>query len=170
MRDRAVGADAEPLRVLTHPGVVRRALQRQVQRDLDAVVARLGDEVVEVLDAAEVGMDRVMTALVRADRPHGSGAGGRGVGGSRGRGVVGALAMGEPDRVDRRQVDDVEPHVGDGWQPLGGGAERARTLPAVGAVEDRPFGAGEELVPRSDQGAPAVHREGEPAGACDEVA
>jgi hypothetical protein len=31
----------------------------------------------------------------------------------------------EPDRVDRREVDDVEAHRGDGGQPLGRGAQRA---------------------------------------------
>src|ERR1700712_903585 len=40
--------------------------------------------------------------------------------GVRDQGVVPALAVHLPDRVDRWQVDHVEAHVGDGRQPLGG--------------------------------------------------
>ena len=91
----------------------------------------LGDEGVEVLDRAEVGVDRVVAALGRADRPRGADVVGPG-----GQGVVGALAVGGADRVDRRQVDDVEAHRRDGGQPLRGGAERAgpRTPFASGAA------------------------------------
>ena len=43
-------------------------------------------------------------------------------------GVVGALAVDLADRVDRRQVDDVEAHRGDGVEPLRG---RGRKVPLV---------------------------------------
>ena len=52
--DGAVGQHGEPFRMLLGPRVVRRALQRQVQRHLQALVARGGDEVVEVLDRAQL--------------------------------------------------------------------------------------------------------------------
>ena len=51
------------------PRVVRGALQREVERHLQALVLRGRDEVVEVVDRAQVGMDGVVPALVRADRP-----------------------------------------------------------------------------------------------------
>ena len=52
-----------------HPRVVRRALEREVQGDLQAQLAGRRDEVVEVLDGAQVGVDGVVAALGRADRP-----------------------------------------------------------------------------------------------------
>ena len=55
--------------------------------------------------------------------------------------VVRALAVGDADRVDGRQVDDVETHRRDRRQAGGGGAQRAR-LVRRGAL-----GAREELVP-----------------------
>ena len=58
--------------------------------------------------------------------------------------VVPPLAERGPDRVHGRQVDDVEPHVGDRLEPAGGGAQRARDrLPAAHRVElRRPRSAG----------------------------
>ena len=49
--DRAVGAGGEPLRVRGHPRVVGRALQGEVERDLEAELAGPGHERVEVLEA-----------------------------------------------------------------------------------------------------------------------
>jgi hypothetical protein len=49
--------------------MVGRGLQRQVERDFEAQLRGAGDEPVEVLDRAQLGMDRVVTALVGADRP-----------------------------------------------------------------------------------------------------
>ncbi len=145
--DRAVRPAGEPFRVLAHPWVVRRALQRQVDRDLHAEVAGLRDEHVEVREGAEVGMDRVVAALGRADRP------GRArvtrVGCQR---VVAALAMGETDRVHRREVHNVESHVSDRRQPLGRRPERARhRLAAAHRVVLHALGTREELVPRPEE-------------------
>ena len=133
-----------------HPRVVGRALQREVERDLEAELVRLGDERVEVLERAEVGMDGVVAALGRADRPRDAGIAGPGV-----ERVVRALAKRRADRMDRREVDDVEAHGGDGRQPLRRGGEGAR----LGRVERRAFGAREELVPRAVERALAVDPE-----------
>ena len=110
--DRAVGELGEPLRVRRHPGVVRGRLQREVQRDLHAEVLGPRHERGEVLLGAEVGVDGVVPAVRRADRPrrpHVVRPGGQG--------VVRALAVGRADRVDRRQVDHVEAHRGHRGQP-----------------------------------------------------
>ena len=56
--------------------------------------------------------------------------------------VVRALAVRSSDRVDRRQVEDVEAHRGDRGQPLGGGAEGAALPGAVGVQRRRPRSAG----------------------------
>ena len=65
-----------------------------------------------------------------------------GLPGSSGAGVEGvapALAVGRADRVDRRQVHDVEAHGGDGRQPLGRAGEAA-------------LAPGEQLVPGAGPG------------------
>ena len=53
-------------------------------------------------------MDGGVAALGRADRVDAAGVAGR-----RDQGVVAALALGAPDRVDRREVDDVEAELGE---------------------------------------------------------
>jgi hypothetical protein len=49
--------------------VVGRRLQGEVERDLEAERVGAADERVEVLERAEVGVDRVVAAVPRADRP-----------------------------------------------------------------------------------------------------
>src|SRR5262249_62070084 len=67
--DGAVGPMAEPVRVLAHERMVGGALQRQIQRDLDAMVLRPRDEAPKILRGAELGVDGLMPALRRADGP-----------------------------------------------------------------------------------------------------
>ena len=66
---RPVGPAVEPLRVLLQPRVVGRALDREVERDLEPELARRGDEAVEVLDRPELRVDRGVAAVLVADRP-----------------------------------------------------------------------------------------------------
>ena len=70
-------------------------------------------------------------------------------------GGVRALAVDLADRVDRRQVDDVEAHLGDGGQALHRGAEGAAAQHAVG-VGRGALAAREELVPGAVERALAV--------------
>ena len=72
-------------------------------------------------------MDGVVAALDVADRPRRPGIGRTGV-----EGVVRPLAERGADRVDRRKVDDVEPHRRGRLEPLVGGVERAGD-PAAGS-------------------------------------
>jgi hypothetical protein len=140
--ERAVGAAVEPLRVLGQPRVVGAALDGEVQGDLDAVVARAVAQVAEVLLGAEVGVDRVVAAEVMvADRPRRAGVVRAGL-----ERVVAALAVLDADRVDRGQVEDVEPELGE-----------ARQL-GLDAVEAAPR-AREQLVPGAEAGALAVDLE-----------
>ena len=148
--DGAVGPGGEPFGVLGQPRVVRRALEGDVEGHLHAVPLRLLDEVVEVLEGAELGVDGVVPSLGRPDR----------VGAARvarlgDERVVATLAVSGPDRVDGSEVDDVEAHAGDAVQAPGGRAERAGLPRPVG----RPPGAyrpREDLVPRADERADAV--------------
>ena len=66
--------------------------------------------------------------------------------------VVRALAVDLADRVDRRQVDDVEAHRGDRVEALGGGAEVAAGDLAGLLVPGRALRAREELVPAAVEG------------------
>ena len=142
--DRAVGPVVEPLRVLLDPGVVRRALEGVVEGHLHPEAPRPGPEGVEVGEAAELGVERRVAALGRADGPGAARVARAGL-----QRVVAALTEGPADRVDGRQVDHVEAHVGHGRQPVGGAGQSA-------------VGAGEQLVPGAVEGAlpvdPQRHR------------
>ena len=95
-------------------------------------------------------MDRVMAALGRSDR-----IGAAGVVGAGDEAVVAALAVGLPDRMDRREVENVEAHRLDRRQAADHVAEGA--VPA-GIIGDR---AREQLVPAGEPGGLAIrlHRE-----------
>ena len=129
-----------------HPWMVGRALQGQVESHLETEFVGPGDKGIEIVERAELRVDGVMAALGRSDRVR------RTrivlVGDQR---VVRALAVDRADRVDRRQVDDVETHRRDGRQPLGGGGEGARLPQPGGLVELAALGAREELVPGAVQ-------------------
>ena len=118
--------------------MVGRALDREVERDLDPELFRVGDEGAELLLGAERRVDRVVPALLGADRPRAADVALR-----RGLGVVPALAVRVPDRVDRRQVEDVEAELGEARQQLADAGEAAPR-------------AREELVPRAEAAEHAV--------------
>ena len=101
-------------------------------------LARRRGEAAQVLDRAELGVDRVVAALLRTDRPWRAR-----VARPRGERVVAPLAVLAPDRVDRRQVDHVEAELG---QP--------RQL-ALDSGEASPR-AREQLVPGAEARALAV--------------
>src|SRR5690606_23002299 len=106
--DRAVCAVDEPLRVFAYVGVVRRRLKRDVERDLQALSPCLFYESSKVRLGAELGMDGLVAPICGADRPRASR-----VVGARFEGVVGSLAEGLPDRMNRRKVENIEAHRGD---------------------------------------------------------
>src|SRR5690606_26793635 len=104
--DRAVGTPLEPFRMLLDPGMVRRALDREVERDLEALRFRRFDQALERGEAAKLGMERVMTALLRPD-----GVGAAGVVGARDQTIVAAFAVGRADGMDGREVKNIEAEV-----------------------------------------------------------
>ena len=67
--DRAVGPALEPFRMLREPGMVGRALDGEVERDLHPVVGAGFDQAPEIVERAKLGMHRVMSAL-RPSRWH----------------------------------------------------------------------------------------------------
>ena len=75
--DRTVGPPGEPLRVLLQPGVVGRGLDREVEGDLEPELAGARHEAVEVVERAQLGVDRGVTTLGPTDRPGAARIGGR---------------------------------------------------------------------------------------------
>ena len=98
----------EPLGMFLDPGMVGRALEGDVECQFHAVGVRSCNQVIEVCEGSEFGMDGLVAAFGRADRP-----GATLVVGVGGGGIVAAFAEGHADGVDGRQVEDVEAHGGD---------------------------------------------------------
>src|SRR5581483_12430703 len=66
--DRAVRAAAEPVGMLLEPGMVGRALDGEVERDLEFMFARRCDQAAEILETAQRRMDGVVSTVRAADR------------------------------------------------------------------------------------------------------
>ena len=84
--------------------------------------------------------------------------------------LFGALAVDLADRVDRRQVDHVEAHRGDGLEPLRGGDQGAADDLAGLLLDVGALGAREELVPAGEERLRAVGEDGEGALGGEQVA
>src|SRR5271169_1368275 len=102
----------EPFRMLARPRMVGRALDREVDRDLQSQPPGRRYEVIEIVQAAKRRLDRGMAAGFAADRPRTAGTVGK-----RSQRVVGPLAMRVADRMDGREVNNVESQVMDRGQP-----------------------------------------------------
>src|SRR5581483_952371 len=112
-------------------------------------------EPVEVGDRAELGRDSIVPPVLVSDRPRAAG-----VGRLRGQRVVPALAARSADRMDRREVDDIEAELGERRQHLlhaGEAAERAREE-LVPRAEARELAVDLDAVGRASHGALAVRR------------
>src|SRR5690606_15925385 len=107
----------------------------------EAVLAGGRDEPAEVLERAELGVHRPMPAFLGPDGP-----GAADVRGPGALGVVAPLAVRAPDRVNRRQIDHVEAHLGRRLEASLAVAQPAVTFGVVGA------GARKELVPGAEAG------------------
>ena len=157
--DRAVGADVKPLGVLLDPRMVGRALQRIVERHFHLQLAGCRDEPIEILERPERRLDRGMAAVLISDRPWASN-----IIRLRCERVVLALAEAAANRMNRRQIHDIESKLGDPRQLLCRLDKRAvpqtvlvwrliATRAARVARVARParcHGAREHLVPRGE--------------------
>jgi hypothetical protein len=86
--------------------MVGRTLQRVVEGDLEIVGARRGDEAFEIGDRSERRLDRRVAAGIVADRPRAAR-----IRRQRVERVVAPLTKCVADRMDRREIHDVESHV-----------------------------------------------------------
>ena len=103
--DGLVRAPFEPLRMLLHVRVVRRALKSDVEGYLDAVLGSRRHKILEVLERTQLRVDRLVAAVGVADRPRAAR-----VRYSGGQAVVAALAVRGTDRMNRRKVKHIESH------------------------------------------------------------
>src|SRR5215471_2218050 len=103
----AVRTRAEPFAVLPHIGVVGRALQSDIERHLQAVFARFGDEPSEILKRSKRRVNRFVAAL---DGPNGPWT--ADIIRLCWKRVVLALAKGFSYGMNRRKVEHVETHRG----------------------------------------------------------
>ena len=116
--DRAIGAGGEPFGVLGDPRVIGGALEGDVERHLHTEFLAARHEGVEIFESAEFGMDGVVPAFTGAD-----GVRLTWIASACRQRVVATFTVGGADRVDWRQVEHIEAHLGDGRQALGGGRE-----------------------------------------------
>ena len=79
--DGAVRPVAEPLRMLAHPRVVRRALQREVEGHFHVMGGGGAHEATEVVEGSQLRVHRGVPALRSADRPRAARIAGRGASG-----------------------------------------------------------------------------------------
>ena len=147
--DRAVGPPLEPFGMLLEPWMVGRALHREVERDFHAVRGAGAHEAPEVGQRAEFGVDRVMAAFRRAD-----GVGAAGVARRGAQRIVAPLAIGMPDGMDRREIDNIEAEAGDLRQT------RDAIIEGAVAAGDCALTAGDHLVPGAGAGERHVGIEG----------
>src|SRR5262249_21392445 len=116
--------------------MIRRALKSDVEGDFNAVFLCRCDESAEILERAKLRMNGFVTALLSADGPGASDIVWRRI-----YGVVFAFAKRPADRMNRRQIEDVEAHCRDIGQPsktifqspmgagLGGATARKHCVP-----------------------------------------
>src|SRR5262249_40870834 len=105
---RPIRPPAEPTGMLLEPGMVGRALDREVEGDLETVLGGRALQPAEVLDRPERRMDGIVPALGRPDRIRTAE-----VARLRPQAVVTAFAITGADRVNGRKVENVEAHVPD---------------------------------------------------------
>src|SRR6201996_4794734 len=104
--DRTIRALLEPLRVFLDPGMIRSALEGNIQGEFHLARVKLYDQVVEVGKGTQLGQDRKVSPLLRANRPRAAH-----VARLRFRSVVLAFAKTAPDGMYRRQIQHIESHL-----------------------------------------------------------
>ena len=103
-----------PVRMVLHVGMVRRAVEGEVQGHLEAAIVAGGDEGAAFLEGSQLRVHGLVAAVRVADGVRAAGL--AGLGHER---IVGPLALGHADGVDGRQVDHVEAHGLDVLEAIG---------------------------------------------------
>src|ERR1700722_3290188 len=103
--DCAVRTGAKPFAMLFDIRVVRRALERNIESPLKSVFPRARDEALEILQCSQLAVNGSMTAFVGADGP-----GTAHIIVLRRYRIIFSLSERLPDRMDRREINDIETH------------------------------------------------------------
>src|SRR5438105_1562852 len=131
--NRSIRPPSKPFRMLPNIRMIRRALIGEIQCDVDAPAFGSRYKVAKIIETSKLGVNRLMSTLLGADRPRASGLARHGF--AR---VVFAFAMGAPDRMDRGKIKNVEAHFSHfrNDDPL--------------AILERPAGSRKHFVPRTE--------------------
>ena len=109
--DGAVRPALEPIGALRHVRMVRRTLESDVQGDGQTPPVRLFHQTVEVVNRAQLRVNRLVAARGRTYSPRTAD-----IGRFRSQRVVLPLAVRGANRMDWRQVENIEAHPGDAVQ------------------------------------------------------
>src|SRR5881397_3387174 len=71
--NRSIRPPSKPLRMLPHIRMIRRALVGEIQCDVDSPASGSRNKVAKIIESSELGVNRLVSALSRADRPRASG-------------------------------------------------------------------------------------------------
>src|SRR5260221_11457599 len=102
----------KPIRMLAHPWMVGRALDCKIEGDFNSETVGRRVEAIEITERADRRIDRGMAACLTANRPRAA----RRVRSPVQR-IAGTFAIGVPNRMNWRQVYDVEAEVSKLGQP-----------------------------------------------------
>ena len=163
--ERAVGAAVEPLRVLASARGGRREhwMAKSSAISIPTRPRAVDEAARSRASGAEARVDRVVAALARRRSPTGC----RGRRGPRSSALLRPLRFGHADRVDRRQVDDVEAELGELRQllaharrsrPRSAGRARTRRRSARARARRRRRQRGRSPCPRSERARPRRER------------
>ena len=133
---RAVLAPCKPRWMLDKPGMIGRALHREIQSDFHSMVGSTLNQPLEVLERAQLRMYRIMATFRRSDR-----VGAAGIIGRRAKGIVLAFSILSSNGMNGREVQNIKTHLLDGRQALNNVHKRAVHFRCCAA------GPGKELVP-----------------------
>ena len=152
--DASVRLVVEPFRMALHVRVVGATVERDVECKAEPLLAGGLRKVLEILHGAEFGVHVVMAAVlvshcIRTSRFQRFAL----LVGLRVQGIVRALPVRDANRVNRHQVNRIEPEVGDVVELLLAILPRSALL-GVGALA-----LGPHLIPRADAAVARVHTE-----------
>src|ERR1035441_8031340 len=101
--NRAIGPLLEPVLMLLHIWVVRRRLKRNVERNRKIQPHGLGNEALEVVDRSKIRMNLLVPTIIRPNGPRAAK-----IALYRLWRIIAPLPKFPPDRMNRRQIHDVE--------------------------------------------------------------
>ena len=151
IRDRAVRLRREEIPMLYRPRVIRCRLQRQINRNLQPQLLRILQQGLKIINRPQLWVHGIMPTLGRTHSPRGSH-----IIRLRHERVILPLPVHLTDRVNRREIHRIKPHLRHPFQCPRRGLKRAMDrIPVRIHPTRRP---GEQLIPGIHQRIPALHQ------------